>query len=265
MSWNAPAFEEWVRQECPDVAIVLGSGLGEIADRVAVQARVRFQEFPGFPAASVQGHAGEFVLGSWAGRSRLIVSGRLHFYEGLSADSVFAPIRLLAKWGVGIIVFTNAAGGIRADLQPGTLMAITSHLDWTGSRPAARPSPEPIYSSTLRERIQQAAHALGDSLGEPSGDSLAQGTYAAVLGPNYETPAEIRALERCGADAVGMSTAREAAFARSLGLECAAISCITNRAAGLANTPLTHREVLENSRRQSHRLGNLLERLLLTN
>jgi purine-nucleoside phosphorylase len=250
-SWTVLAHAAQDRP--PDYAVVLGSGLGDIAAHLRVRQAVEFAALPNWPAASVDGHRGHVLLGDWAGRSILLFDGRLHFYEGLPWHDVLAPIHLAASLGVRALILTNAAGGIRADLAPGTLMAITEHLDLTervaGSVPARSP-----YSAKLVSLLAAAAGQLGVQ--------LAQGRYAAVLGPNYETPAEIRALQALGADAVGMSTAREMEAAHRLGLECAAISCITNRAAGLSGSRLTHAEVLANAQKQAKRLGTLLERFL---
>jgi purine-nucleoside phosphorylase len=206
---------------------------------------------------AIDGHEGRIVLGDWAGTRVLVYSGRNHFYEGHNWDCVLAPIRLAAQLGIKRLILTNAAGGIRDDLVPGTLMAIAQHLDWAQPRPweSSRAGTERLYSPGLREALRAAAKEC--DIG------LRSGTYAAVLGPNYETPAEIRALRSLGADAVGMSTAREILAGFELGLECAAVSCITNRAAGLSANRLSHAEVLEMSRRQAERVGDVLEGSIL--
>ncbi len=237
----------------PATAVVLGSGLGGIAERVRIHQAVEFAAIPSWPTATVDGHQGQLLLGAWANRQVLVFCGRLHFYEGHDWECVLAPARLAASLGVRQLLLTNAAGGIRDDLSPGTLMTIAKHLDWTGNCLKANiASP---YSARLRSVLSEAALRLDFGLTE--------GTYAAVLGPNYETPAEIRALQALGADAVGMSTAREMEAAAALGLEGAAVSCITNRAAGLAAGRLTHQEVLANSQKQAKRLGDVIEGFLL--
>ncbi len=240
----------------PRTAVVLGSGFGAITERVRAIHSVDFTEFPDLAPSTIAGHAGRVILGEWSGTAVLLFSGRLHFYEGHSWERVLAPVRLMASWKIRRLLLTNAAGGIREDLQPGTLMIIQAHLNWTRSYPAclADTRADP-YSPGLIQYLDQAAAELGWR--------LPHGTYAAMLGPNYETPAEIRALRALGADAVGMSTARDVEAAAGLGLECAAVSCITNRAAGLSPTRLTHEEVLENSRRQASRLGDLIEHFLM--
>lgn len=201
------------------------------------------------------------TLGDWAGVRVLLFEGRLHYYEGHAWDEVVRPARLAAELGARRAILTNAAGGIRDDLFPGSLMAVSDHVQCTrpywwrhpgpGGLGPARPSP---YSARLRDVLARAAGAPGEAVPE--------GIYGAVTGPSYETPAEVRALRAWGADAVGMSTAREVEAGADLGLECAAISCITNRAAGLACRPLDHAEVLEVGRRQSERVAALLERVL---
>jgi purine-nucleoside phosphorylase len=249
------------QQARPEVALVLGSGLGPVARRLTATHTLPFAEVPGLPAAGVAGHRGCLTLGEWVGRRVLVFEGRVHHYEGHSWREVTAPVRTAAFLGARVLVLTNAAGGIRDDLAPGSLMAIRDHIDWARpycwreSGPGALGPPRPsLYSSRLIELLHQATARLGTP--------LAEGVYAQVTGPCYETPAEIRALRAWGADAVGMSTAREIQAGHDLGLECAAISCITNRAAGLSGAPLTHEEVLAGAAAQSERLAALLEEFL---
>ncbi len=248
-----PPFETLssaARRLAPGAAIVLGSGLGRIADRLAVVAECRFQDVSDLAATCVAGHAGRVLLGDWSGARVLVFSGRLHFYEGHAWERVTAAVRLSAALGVRQLILTNAAGGIRDDLTPGMLMLVRQHLDWT--RPmGARLCPAGLYSAALADRLQRAARGAGTL--------LAEGTYAAVLGPNYETPAEVRALRSLGIDSVGMSVLREVEAGVAAGLDSAAINCITNRAAGLSPSPLSHEEVLLSSQRQADRLGAVLE------
>ncbi len=243
-----------VRGLRPNIAFVFGSGLGAIARRVRPSVLVPFAELSELEATTVDGHDGEIRVGEWAGRMVLAFSGRLHRYEGHAWERVLTPIRWAAEWGIRTLVLTNAAGGIRDDLEPGSLMAIRGHIDWTCPHPwgctSARSDPQ-AYAPQLITLLLNASVAMPTP--------LTTGTYAAVIGPNYETPAEIRGLRALGADAVGMSTAREIEAAARWGLETAAISCITNRAAGLSPTPLTHAEVLENSQKLAGRLADLLE------
>jgi purine-nucleoside phosphorylase len=255
------ALEESCRKEPPRVVFVLGSGMGPVARRVRVVLSVPFAEIPGLPAASVHGHKGCLTLGDWAGRRVLVYEGRLHYYEGHTCKTVMLPVRTAASLGAGVAVLTNAAGGIAEALNPGSLMAITDHIEcnrpnwWRDPGPGgigpARPSP---YSARLLECLLRAAGRAGIA--------LHRGVYAAVTGPCYETPAEIRALKAWGADAVGMSTAREVRAGHDAGVECAAVSCITNRAAGLSGQPLNHEEVLAMAATQAEQIAELLEQFL---
>jgi len=252
---------ELCRAVPPDVVLVLGSGMGPVAERLRSKISVPFAEVPGLPAAGVAGHRGQLSLGAWAGRRVLIFEGRLHFYEGHAWEQVVKPIQIAAHLGAPNAVLTNAAGGIADHLVPGSLMMLREHMDLTrpwwwrypgpGGLAAIRPSP---YSPRLREILVRGAASAGLVLPE--------GTYAALTGPSYETPAEIRALRGWGADAVGMSTAREVEAGVAAGLECAAISCITNRAAGLSAGPLQHQEVLDVAAALSAQVAELLEHFL---
>ncbi len=249
------------REEPPELVLVLGSGLGLIADRVQRLATVPFHDIPGLPGASIQGHRGCLSLGTWAGVRLLLQEGRLHFYEGHPWDVVVRPLRIAADLGVRGAILTNAAGGIRDDLGPGSLMLLEDHLEWNQPQAFRQPGPGMLgpprpspYSETMRERFRAAARTCGQV--------VAEGIYAAVTGPCYETPAEIRALRACGADAVGMSTTREALAGAGFGLEVAAVSLITNKGAGLVVGNLNHDEVLQAARATAERLGQLLEAVL---
>jgi purine-nucleoside phosphorylase len=250
-------FTAAVRAHGPRVAIVLGSGLGAVPHRFTEVASIPFADVPGLAAVSVQGHSGTIALGQCADVPLLVFRGRLHFYEGHAWDRVAAPVRLMASWGVKTLILTNAAGGIHDQLNPGDLMVLRNHL-WLQTRQAvvgriANPSYDrSLYSPRLLNLLQFA---------EPARELLA-GVYAAVTGSCYETPAEIRALRAMGADAVGMSTAFEARTGAELGMEVAAISCITNKAAGLTCGTLDHKEVLANAGRPAERISDLLETIL---
>jgi purine-nucleoside phosphorylase len=249
------------RQAPPEVALVLGSGMSELARRLRIDSRASFADVPGLGATSVAGHRGRLTLGDWLGKRVLVFEGRLHFYEGHSWEDVVVPVLTAASLGARVLVLTNAAGGIHDALAPGSLMAIREHIEWTrpycwrlpgpGGLGPPRPSP---YSPRLLDLFTRAARSLGVG--------LYSGVYAALIGPSYETPAEIRALKVWGADTVGMSTAREIQAGYDAGLECAALSCITNRAAGLSDAPLDHEEVLATASAQSERLADLLEAFL---
>jgi purine-nucleoside phosphorylase len=254
------AFDDLVRvcrETPPSVGFVLGSGMGDVSGRVAPLLRVPFAEVPELPAATVVGHRGCFTLGDWAGRRVLLQEGRLHFYEGHSWDLVVRPVRTMAGLGVRRLVLTNAAGGIADALAPGSLMILRDQIDaqrphWYRESPQASP-----YAPELRRRLRL------------TGPDVAEGVYLAVTGPSYETPAEIRAMRCCGADAVGMSTVREARAAVEAGMETAAVSVIANRAAGLSAgrggvTPplLSHHDVLTVVAAAAGRLADLLERFI---
>lgn len=252
---------ERCRQSPPLAVLVLGSGMGAVARRLKGALAVPFGEVPGLPAASVAGHGGRLALGDWAGVRVLVYEGRLHHYEGHDWDVVTRPVRVAAELGARVALLTNAAGGIADALAPGSLMALRDHLEWTwpywwrrpgsGGLGGVRPSP---YSPRLLDLLGGAAASLGFE--------LPRGVYASVTGPCYETPAEVRALKTWGADAVGMSTAREAQAAADAELECAAVSCITNRAAGLSAAPLSHEDVLTTAATASARLTDLVEAFL---
>ena len=238
----------------PRTFLVLGSGLGSVVDRVEPIARIAFADVPGLPPSGIVGHRGEFVQGRVGGRAVLLGAGRLHYYEGHPWEVVTRPIEFAAEMGVRDAILTNAAGGIRSDLVPGRMMPIRDHLEWNRPHPR-RKAPEPSpYDADLLAEILVAGSALGMS--------LTPGVYAAVTGPSYETLAEIRALREAGADAVGMSTSREALAGRAAGLRCAAISFITNRAAGLGEGGLSHAEVLAVAKDAGRGVGDLLERVV---
>ncbi len=238
--------------EGADVALVLGSGLGVFAEGLAGARAIPYEHLDGMPASGVPGHAGRLVLGEVEGVRVLVQQGRVHLYEGWSAADVTRAVRAFAALGCGRVVLTNAAGGLRPQWEPGTLMRITDHWNRQGTTPLAaseRGSGSP-YDAALGDALEAAARAAGVP--------LEHGVYAANLGPAYETPAEVRMLRAFGADAVGMSTALEALAARAAGARVAAISCITNHAAGITGEPLSHDEVVEVGRRSAARFCALL-------
>src|SRR5262245_34812238 len=241
-------FESAVRASQPGVAVVLGSGLGSVPHQFAELASIPFADVPGLASPSVHGHAGRIALGTCSGRALIVFRGRLHFYEGHPWDRVTRPVSLMAAMGVKVLILTNAAGGIHESLGPGDLMVLRNHL-FLQTPHAWKAVLEPRmgpYSPQLIELLQESEAQCGRT--------LMAGVYAAVTGPCYETPAEIRALKATGADAVGMSTAMEAETAATLGVEVAALSCITNKGAGLADGVLDHREVLANAVRHADRI-----------
>jgi purine-nucleoside phosphorylase len=258
---------DWLRHrhgDPPDVAIVLGSGLGEFTDALADAVACAYGDVPNWPASSIVGHAGRLVVGRMAGKRVLALSGRVHFYEGHDLRTVTFAIRAIAAYGVKTLILTNAAGGITPQLTPGTLMLIDDHINLLGSNPLLGPNEDrfgarfpdmsEVYSKRLRELALTAAAAAGVR--------LARGVYVAVHGPSYETPAEIRAFRVLGADAVGMSTVPEAIVARHMGVDVLGISCISNAAAGVLPQPLVHDEVMEVARRVRAEFSSLLEAII---
>ena len=244
----------------PTLALVLGSGFQPVLDAIKIVRETPYDDLPGFPPVGVSGHAGTLVLGLLGGTPVLVLSGRAHFYEGHSLELITFPIRVLAEFGIRDVLLTNAAGGINRRFRAGDFMAIEDHLNFMGANPLLG-APQPgraqfvdlseAYSPALRELLVRAARATKTR--------LHRGVYLAVSGPSYETPAEIRAFAKLGADAVGMSTVPEAIVARQCGLNVAGLSCITNVAAGLGAATLDHADVLAQSHLVATRTVKLLE------
>ena len=230
----------------PRLAIVLGSGFQSVAQSMTVARAVPYAKLAGFPKPSVVGHTGQALIGTLGGAEIMVLSGRVHYYEGHSLETVTFPIRVLAEFGIENILLTNAAGGIDKKFRAGEFMQFTDHLNFIGDNPLRGLLAQgrecfidlsQTYDPALNKALQAAARKTKTK--------LHRGVYCALSGPSYETPAEIRALAKLGADAVGMSTVPEAIVARQCGLRVAALSCITNAAAGISETPLSHSEVLE--------------------
>jgi xanthosine phosphorylase len=248
----------------PRVGVVLGSGLGAVADAVAEPTVIEYADLPGFPETTVAGHGGRAVLGTIGGVPAAVLQGRAHVYEGGDFERIRVPIRALRAAGAEILVLTNAAGSLREEVGPGRLMLIADHINMSGTNVLAGPNDEAIgprfpsmrdaYDPELRERLRAAAAELGTE--------LAEGVYAAVSGPTFETPAEIRALGLLGGDAVGMSTVHETAVARHCGLRVAAVSAISNLAEGLDPEPLSHEQTLRGAERAADALAPLLVRFV---
>ena len=244
----------------PEVALVLGSGLGEYAREMDVKAVVPYKEIPGFPVSTVAGHQGRFLFGYVKQVPVVAMQGRVHYYEGYPITDVVLPVRLMGLLGAKKLILTNAAGGVNFSFNPGTLMVITDHIASMVPNPLIGPNMEElgtrfpdmseIYDRKLREIILQA--------GRNTGVSLQQGVYVQLTGPSYESPAEIRMCRAMGADAVGMSTACEAVAARHMGLQVCGISCITNMAAGMSGQPLNHEEVQETADRVAEEFCRLV-------
>lgn len=249
--------------EPPEVLLVLGSGLGGLVELVEDAASIPFSEVPGFPPVGVKGHSGRYVAGSLDGRRVLIQAGRFHLYEGLPMELVCAPVRIAAALGVKACIFTNAAGGISRELHPGSLMLIDDHINLQWRSALAGPVADgderfPDMSAPYDAELQRLAVAAALELGE----RLERGTYAAVMGPSYETPAEVRMLAKMGADAVGMSTVPEVITARAVGLPCLGFSLITNHAAGLSLELLDHDDVMAVGAQAGVNLSRIIRRVL---
>ncbi|MGO4952796.1 purine-nucleoside phosphorylase [Paenibacillus sp. DRB1-1] len=231
----------------PEIGLILGSGLGILADLIQDGISIPYQDIPHFPVSTVEGHEGELLLGTIEGRAVVMMKGRFHMYEGYVPQLTAFPVRVMKQLGIQSLLVTNAAGGVNTSYEAGDLMVISDHLNLTGQNPLIGPNDAGLgvrfpdmseaYSRRLREIAKQTANQQGFSLQE--------GVYAGLLGPNYETPAEIVMLRTLGADAVGMSTVSEVIVARHAGIEVLGFSCITNMAAGILDQPLSHGEVME--------------------
>jgi purine-nucleoside phosphorylase len=248
----------------PEVGIILGSGLGGLADDVEDPVAIPFGDLPGWPPATAPGHVGRLLIGRLAGRPVVMLQGRFHLYEGNDPGLVVQPILLFAALGARIVVLTNAAGGLDPAFGPGTLMVMTDHINLTGHTPLLGPNADSIgprfadmtdaWSPRLRARLREAAEA--------EGVALVEGVYVGLVGPSYETPAEVRMLAGLGGDAVGMSTVLECIAARWAGLEVCGISLVTNAGAGYSGEPLTHEEVLAAGEIAGPRLARVIQRFV---
>ncbi len=261
---EAAATIRTVCPEAPRIGVVLGSGLNELADRLVDAARIPYDRIPHFPRPTVAGHHGTAIVGRIGGRRVLMLQGRFHYYEGHDLDAVTLPVRVMQRLGVSTLILTAATGGIRSDLTAGDLVILSDHLNLLGVNPLRGanddrlgtrfPDMTAVYSPRLRAIAAEEAAALSIH--------LAEGVYACMPGPSYETPAEIRMLRTLGADVVGMSTVPEAISARHGGMEVLGIALVSNAAAGVAGTPITHDEVLAAGRDAAPRLASLVERII---
>jgi purine-nucleoside phosphorylase len=248
----------------PRVAIVLGSGLGSFADRIEQPVAIPYTAIPHFPQPTAEGHSGRLVIGTVAGTPVAVMQGRVHAYEGYTPEEVTFPVRVLGRLGVTTMVLTNAAGGVRLDLQQGQLVLLSDHINLTGRNPLTGPNDERLgqrffdMTDTYAKRLRALAHAAA----ERQGIHLPEGVYLGLSGPSFETPAEIRAFRGWGADLVGMSTVHEAIVARHMGIEVLGVSCVTNMAAGILDQPINHEEVMETGARAQADLTKLLVALL---
>lgn len=253
------AVEARLGGRAPTIALVLGSGLGGLAEQIADGVRIPYKDLPGFHVPTVEGHRGELVIGKLGGKTVLAQSGRFHMYEGYSAQDNILPVRVFSALGITSLIVTNAAGGVRRTFRAGSVMLISDHLNLTGRNPLIGPVVEgderfPDLSEAYDAGYRNLARATAGKLGI----ALEEGVYAGLLGPSYETPAEVRMLERLGADAVGMSTVTEVIAARARGMRCLGFSLVTNPGAGISPTPLNHKEVMETAARAGKELARLV-------
>jgi purine-nucleoside phosphorylase len=248
----------------PRVALVLGSGLGAFADELSSAKRIPFDKIPGFPRSTVQGHSGQLVIGTAAGVPLAVMQGRVHLYEGYSPKQVVFPMRVLGRLGIRAAILTNAAGAINLDYSQGALVVLRDHINLQGTNPLIGPNDErlglrfPDMSQAYRRGYREIALREAKRLGIPAHE----GVYAALCGPSFETPAEIRYLKTIGADLVGMSTAFEVIVASHMGIRVLGISCVTNMAAGILDQPLTHAEVMETGNRVKGQFISLLRAVI---
>jgi purine-nucleoside phosphorylase len=264
---KAEQTAEYIRSKTqvrPQIALVLGSGLGPFADGIKDAVRLPFAEIPNFPRTSAVGHAGKLVVGKVGDVAVAAMQGRVHYYEGLPLRDVIFPMRVFGRIGVKAAIVTNAAGGINTSYKQGALVVLSDHINLQGSNPLIGPNDErfgprfPDMSRVYWKPYREAAVAEAKRLGI----NVAEGVYLAVTGPSYETPAEIRAFRTWGADVVGMSTVSEVIAASHMGIRVLAISCVTNMAAGILDQPLNHQEVLETGERVKGAFMALLEAVI---
>jgi purine-nucleoside phosphorylase len=248
----------------PEVGVVLGSGLGAFAGEVEGAVEIPYADLPGWPRSTAVGHAGKLIFGTVSGAGVAVLAGRFHLYEGYSPQQVVHGVRELGRLGVKSLILTNAAGGIRPDFAKGRLVLISDHINLQGANPLCGPNDEslgprfPDMTEAYDAEFREIARAAGRELGI----ELPEGVYAGLLGPSYETPAEIRFLRAIGADLVGMSTVAEVIAANHMGMRCLGISCVTNAAAGVTGEKLNHEEVLEAGRAVRTQLVSLLKAVI---
>lgn len=259
-----------LRGLAPQIGIVLGSGLGEVANAAADRIALPYAEIPHFPHSTVEGHTGRLIAGMLGGAPVILMQGRVHFYEGYTPAQITFPMRVLGLLGIRTAILTNAAGGIREGYRIGQLVALADHINFMGWNPLTGPN-EPRFACVagaglrffdMTEAYSKSLRALARQAAEDEGFDLEEGVYLATPGPSFETPAEIRAFRTLGATLVGMSTVPETLVARHMGIPVLGLSCVTNLAAGLGATQLSHTEVFEAGRMVEHRLAALLKRIV---
>ncbi|WP_186577980.1 purine-nucleoside phosphorylase [Aquibacillus kalidii] len=248
----------------PQIGLILGSGLGILADEIDNPTKIKYEDIPGFPVSTVEGHAGQLVIGSLKGMQVLAMQGRFHYYEGYDLQEVTFPVRVMKQLGIETVIVTNAAGAVNPSFEPGNLMLITDHINHTGVDPLFGPNDPTLgvrfpdmtnaYTPALQQLARKAAAKLDLTIQE--------GVYVWNSGPSYETPAEIRMLQKLGGDAVGMSTVPEVIVARHAGMKVMGISCISNMAAGILDQPLSHEEVIETTERVKEQFLSLVKEIV---
>ncbi|OUS77431.1 purine-nucleoside phosphorylase [Paenibacillus sp. MY03] len=261
---EAAAFIREKTALSPEIGLIMGSGLGVLGDHLEEPVVIPYHDIPHFPISTVEGHAGELLIGRLSGRIVVLMRGRFHMYEGYGPELTAFPVRVMKALGVRALLVTNAAGGINLDFASGNLMLISDHINLTGRNPLIGPNDDslgvrfPDMSEAYSKRLREVAKEIASM----QGFALKEGVYAGLLGPSYETPAEIRMLRTLGADAVGMSTVAEVIAARHSGIEVVGISCITNMASGILDQPLSHEEVMETAERVKSRFLGLVTSLI---
>ncbi len=248
----------------PEIALILGSGLGDMAEEAENKITIDYKDIPNFPVSTVQGHKGRLVFGTIRGRKVVFMQGRFHYYEGYGMEDVVFPVWVFKALGVKKLVVTNAAGGVNIDYKPGDLMLIRDHINYTNNNPLIGPNIEefgprfPDMSEAYSRELQEIVKVCASQ----NGIAMREGTYIFLTGPSYETPAEIKAFRILGADAVGMSTVPEVVAANHCGIKPVGISCITNMAAGILDQPLNHREVMETADRVKESFTKLIKSVI---
>ncbi len=263
MQKSVEYISEKIQSFVPEICIILGSGLGDFADKFD-SVKISYNDIPGFQKSNVEGHKGQLVFANIDGKNVVMMQGRYHFYEGHSMQTVTYPVKVMKKLGVKTLIVTNAAGATNKEMQPGDLMIIKDHINFMGTNPLIGinddelgprfPDMSDVYNKDLRAIARSKAAEIGFDIKE--------GVYAAVTGPSYETPAEIKMLQLLGSDAVGMSTAPEAIVANYCGIKVLGISCLTNYASGVSDTALCHSEVIETADRVKDRFQKLLQEII---
>lgn len=248
----------------PEIALILGSGLGSMAEKIENPIRIKYKDIPNFPVSTVEGHIGELIIGDLEGKKVIVMQGRFHYYEGYSQETTTIPVRVMKMLGAEKLIVTNAAGGVNKDFKAGDLMIIKDHINLSGSNPLIGKNDDrigprfPDMSNAYNEKYRN----LIKKIGEKENLNLKEGVYAYLSGPNYETPAEIKMLSILGADAVGMSTVPEVITAIHCGMDVIGISCITNMAAGISETKLNHKEVIETTEKVKINFAKLIKNII---